>query len=65
MHHIAVRVENIDVAIERLQQEGIQFTGSIVGERGGPLRQIFTVPEDFNGAHFSVVELTERHEGFL
>jgi hypothetical protein len=65
LHHIAVRVEDIDVAIERLQQAGIHFTGSIVGERGGPLRQIFTAPEDFNGAPFSVVELTERHEGFL
>ncbi len=65
LHHIAVRVEDIDVAIDRLQQEGIRFAGSIVGERGGPLRQIFTVPEECNGAPFSVVELTERHEGFL
>jgi len=65
LHHIAVRVEDIDVAIDRLQQAGIRFVGSIVGERGGPLRQIFTAPEEFNGAPFSVVELTERHEGFL
>ena len=65
LHHIAVRVEDIDVAIDRLQHEGIRFVGSIVGERGGPLRQIFTAPEEANGAPFSVVELTERHEGFL
>ena len=65
LHHIAVRVEDIDVAIDRLQQEGIRFVGSIVGERGSPLRQIFTAPEESNGAPFSVMELTERHEGFL
>jgi catechol 2,3-dioxygenase-like lactoylglutathione lyase family enzyme len=65
LHHIAVRVEDIDNAIDRLQQEGIRFAGSIVGERGGPLRQIFTAPEEVNGVPFSVLELTERHEGFL
>jgi len=65
LHHIAVRVEDVDVAMERLQAAGIRFAGSVVGGRGGPLRQIFTVPEDVNGAAFSVVELTERHEGYL
>ncbi|HJU03688.1 MAG TPA: hypothetical protein VJ692_00950 [Nitrospiraceae bacterium] len=65
LHHIAVRVEEIEVAIDRLQQRDIHFAGSIVGERGGPLRQIFTVPEQVDGAAFSVVELTERHEGYL
>ena len=65
LHHIAVRVENIDVAIDRLTHEGVRFTGSIVGEPGGPLRQIFTAPEEVDGATFSVIELTERHEGFL
>lgn len=65
LHHIAVKVEDIDVAIERLKKLGVRFTGAIVGDKGGPLRQIFTVPEEVNGAAFSVVELTERHEGFL
>jgi hypothetical protein len=65
LHHIAVRVENIDLAIDRLTREGVRFTGSIVGEPGGPLRQIFTAPEEVDGATFSVIELTERHEGFL
>ena len=65
LHHIAVRVENIDLAIGRLTREGVRFTGSIVGEPGGPLRQIFTAPEEVAGATFSVIELTERHEGFL
>jgi catechol 2,3-dioxygenase-like lactoylglutathione lyase family enzyme len=65
LHHIAVRVEDIEVAMDRLQQGGIRFAGRIVGERGGPLRQIFTEPEQVDGAAFSVVELTERHEGYL
>ena len=65
LHHIAVRVEEIESAIDRLQRKGIRFAGSIVGERGGPLRQIFTVPEQVGNAAFSVVELTERHEGYL
>ncbi|TAJ22395.1 MAG: hypothetical protein EPO64_13900 [Nitrospirae bacterium] len=65
LHHIAVKVEDIELAMERLSRAGIRFAGSIVGERGGPLRQIFTVPEDVAGAAFSVVELAERHEGFL
>jgi catechol 2,3-dioxygenase-like lactoylglutathione lyase family enzyme len=65
LHHIAVRVEDIDLAMNRLQQAGIRFAGAVVGERGGPLRQVFTVPEQVDGAAFSVVELTERHEGYL
>lgn len=65
LHHIAVKVEDIDRAIAKLQLAGVMFTANIVGEKGGPLRQIFTVPEEVDGAAFSVVELTERHEGFL
>lgn len=65
LHHIAVRVEDIEKAIDRLQRQGIRFAGSIVGEPGGTLRQIFTVPEEVDGTAFSVLELTERREGFL
>lgn len=65
LHHIAVRVEDIEVAIARLQQAGVGFAGTIIGEKGGPLRQIFTAPEQVNGAPFSVLELAERHEGYL
>ncbi|MBM4121480.1 MAG: hypothetical protein FJ249_02660 [Nitrospira sp.] len=65
LHHIAVKVEDIERAMERLSRSGVRFAGSIVGERGGSLRQVFTVPEEVDGAAFSVVELTERHEGFL
>ena len=64
LHHIAVRVEDIEQAIERLRAAGVAFTGEIVGARGGLLRQIFTAPERVDGQSFSVLELTERHQGF-
>ena len=65
LHHVAVRVEDIEAAMGRLREAGVHFAGTIVGQRGGPLRQVFTVPEDVDGAAFSVVELTERHQGYL
>ena len=63
-HHVAVRVEDIEQAIERLKGQGVVFTGEIVGARGGQLRQIFTAPEMVEGQPFSVLELTERHRGY-
>jgi catechol 2,3-dioxygenase-like lactoylglutathione lyase family enzyme len=63
-HHIAVRVEDIEQAIERLKQRGVVFAGKIVGEPGGRLRQIFTAPEMVAGQPFSVLELAERHRGY-
>ena len=42
LHHVAVRVEDIEQAILKLKARGIVFAGEIVGARGGPLReQIF------------------------
>lgn len=64
LHHIAVRVADIEASIQRLTPKGVMFAGQIVGERGGDLRQIFTVPEQVNGQGFSVLELAERHRGF-
>lgn len=64
-HHLAVRVADIELSIERLKNKGIVFAGSIVGERGGVLRQIFSLPEAVDGEPFSVLELTERHAGYL
>jgi catechol 2,3-dioxygenase-like lactoylglutathione lyase family enzyme len=64
LHHVAVRVEDIEKAIGSLRAAGVPFAGEIVGERGGVLRQIFTAPERVNGQPFSVLELTERHRGF-
>jgi catechol 2,3-dioxygenase-like lactoylglutathione lyase family enzyme len=63
-HHVAVRVDDIEKAIDRLKAKGVVFTGQIVGVRGGPLRQIFTAPEMIDGQPFSVLELAERHRGY-
>jgi len=63
-HHVAVRVDDIEKAIDRLKAKGVVFTGQIVGARGGPLRQIFTAPELIDGQPFSVLELAERHCGY-
>jgi len=64
LHHVAVRVENIEQAIQQLEGKNVYFAGRIVGERGGDLRQIFTCPEQVDGQAFSVLELTERRRGF-
>jgi len=64
LHHIAIRVADIEIAIERLSGKGVMFAGTIVGERGNELRQIFSVPEQVEGQAFSVLELAERHRGF-
>jgi catechol 2,3-dioxygenase-like lactoylglutathione lyase family enzyme len=63
-HHVAVRVEDIEQAVARLQQKGVVFAGNIVGAAGGPLRQIFSAPESVDGQPFSVLELAERHRGY-
>ncbi|BFU97085.1 MAG: conserved protein of unknown function [Nitrospira sp.] len=63
-HHIAVRVEDIEIAIERLKGQGIVFAGKIVGAQGDQLRQIFSAPEMVGGHPFSVLELAERHRGY-
>ncbi len=64
LHHVAVRVDDIEKTIAQLKKYGVECKGEIVGERGGPLRQIFTAPEMRDGEPFSVLELTERHFGF-
>lgn len=64
-HHVAVRVEDIEKAVERLRRKGIVFAGKIVGPPGGQLRQIFSAPETVDGQPFSVLELAERHRGYL
>ncbi|MCC2640409.1 MAG: hypothetical protein K0S45_822 [Nitrospira sp.] len=63
-HHVAVRVEDIERAILKLEEKGVMFAGEIVGARGGTLRQIFTVPEIIDGQPFSVLELAERRQGY-
>jgi len=64
VHHVAIRVEDIDGAIEHLGKSGIQFAGNIVGVQGSDLRQIFTKADVKDGKPFTVLELTERHHGY-
>lgn len=64
LHHVAVRVEDIEQSIFYLEKQGVKFAGQIVGDRNTDLRQIFTEPEMKKGKAFSVIELTERHRGF-
>ena len=64
-HHVAVRVEDIDRAVNRLKTHGVEFAGNVVGPAGGQLRQIFSAPEMVGGQPFTVLELAERHRGYL
>ena len=64
-HHVAVRVEDIDRAVERLKQNGVVFAANVVGKPGDHLRQVFSAPEMVDGQPFSVLELAERHRGYL
>jgi catechol 2,3-dioxygenase-like lactoylglutathione lyase family enzyme len=63
-HHVAVRVEDIEKAVERLKKNGVMFADNIVGPSGGQLRQIFSAPEIVDGQPFTVLELAERHRGY-
>ncbi|MCC6139689.1 MAG: hypothetical protein IT389_03635 [Nitrospira sp.] len=63
-HHVAVRVEDVEKAVQRLKDKNIVFAGTIVGAKGGSLRQIFSSPEMVHGHPFSVLELAERHRGY-
>jgi len=64
LHHIAIKVDDIDNAVYYLEKQGVAFTGKVVGGKGSDLRQIFTDPERVQGKAFSVIELTERHHGY-
>jgi len=67
LHHIAMRVSDIEQVIEAMKAKKIQFAGKIVGARGSRLRQIFTAAEVRQGKAYSVLELAERnnYEGFV
>ncbi len=64
LHHIAVRVEEIEKAVSVMKKRGIRFAGPIVGGRGTDLRQIFTAADVKRGHPFTVVEIIERHRGY-
>lgn len=64
LHHIAVRVEDIDKAVAAMKKARIAFAGPVVGAKGTDLRQIFTAADVKKGHPFTVVEIIERHRGF-
>ncbi len=64
LHHIAVRVEEIDRAVILMKKKGIRFAGPIVGLPGTDLRQLFTAADVKRGHPFTVVEIIERHRGY-
>jgi len=63
-HHIAILVEDIEHAIDKMKARGIEFSGQIVGDPNTDLRQIFTQPEIKKSKAFTVLELIERHNGY-
>ncbi|MDO8729807.1 MAG: hypothetical protein Q7J69_01270 [Candidatus Omnitrophota bacterium] len=64
LHHVAVRVEEIERAVLEMKKRGIRFAGPIVGARGTDLRQVFTAADVKRGHPFTVVEIIERHRGY-
>ena len=64
LHHVAIQVEDIEQAVFYLEKQGVPMAGSIVGDRGSDLRQIFTKPEMKKNKPFTVLELAERHRGY-
>jgi len=65
LHHLAIAVDDIDHAIDRMQALGMEFAGDVTGLVGTPFRQIYTIPEDVDGHAHTVLELVERHKGFI
>lgn len=64
LHHVAIRVDDVEAAIARLTGAGFVFPDAIIGDKGSDLRQIFTRPEPRNGHPFTVLELIERRGGY-
>ncbi len=67
LHHVAVRVPEIESAIAAVKRADVEFPGKIVGPRGTRLRQIFTAAEVRDGEPYTVLELAERngYDGFV
>lgn len=64
LHHIAISVGTLEVAMKGLRALGIQFVGEIIGEVGSEYRQVYTVPEMVDGEPYTTLELIERRWGF-
>ncbi len=65
LHHVAILVDDIEQAAFFLEKQNVPMSGSIIGDHGADLRQIFTKPEIRKGKAFTVLELTERHCGYM
>lgn len=65
LHHLALSVDNIDHAVDRMRGLGVHLSGSISGLVGGPFRQAYTTPVFVEGQPFTVLELVERRWGFI
>lgn len=65
LHHVAIRVEEIEKAVSTLRRKRISFAGPIVGAKGSELRQVFTAADVKRGHPFTVVEIIERHRGYM
>ncbi len=64
LHHLAISVDTIEMAIERFQALGVRFTGQIIGDPGNAFRTIYTEPEVVDGEAFTTLELVERRWGY-
>lgn len=64
-HHISILVDDIEQAVFFLEKQGVPMSGGIIGDRGGDFRQAFTQAEMRKSKPFTVLELTERHHGYL
>ena len=64
LHHLAINVDTIEMAISRFQELGVQFTGQIIGDPGSAFRSIYAEPEMVDGEAFTMLELVERRWGY-
>ena len=64
LHHIAISVDTIELAMRQLSEHGMRFSGEVNGEPGAAFRQIYTEPEIVEGEPFTTLEIVERRWGY-
>ncbi len=65
LHHIAINVDNLELAVEQFAALGLKFSDGIMGEPGAPFRQIYAEPEIVDGEAFTTLEIVERRWGYI
>ena len=60
LHHISLRVPDLDAAIERLKQNGIKIINEQPGIGAGGHRYIFVHPSSAGGVLVELVEQTKK-----